>query len=180
MTLFSIIIVTIISIGVLQYFELSEQKPIKPKFRTLKDHPGKALAGSIEVVNEFGEKGLLSDYIKTPTILYRFSESNCSLCYEAHLELFKTNSYFGLEESLIIVTASNNERYLYFLRNSKQLSKKIRLLQTQTLPLDYLNKPYMIVVDKGMEIREFYIPDAKLDGLSKICKTWRSRYRNND
>ncbi len=97
---------------------------------------------------------LLEKYEKT--IVLRFTDLNCSLCYESALKILE--KYKKYENIIIISSFQNTRAFKLFLAQSKC---SLKIFKVDENVLKDLNVPYFFTVDENFTINSFLIHEKK-------------------
>jgi hypothetical protein len=103
-----------------------------------------------------------------PKIIIRYSAFACDICLEEELKIINSYLYKIRSDNIIILVSDHNMRSLKVLKNSLSLDIKIYQLKETgiTFETKYKNL-FVFVIDKKLNIRDFFIPEKTLPELSK-------------
>jgi hypothetical protein len=128
------------------------------------------ILSNVLVIDTLGLTCNLSSIIDKRTVVFNFSITNCSRCYEPIIELLKSYQ----DNNLIIIYNANNVRDLKFLLKEHVL-KKMQVYYSpvthKSLPADIENLPCFFVLDKNLEINNIYFPlKNEIDYIKEYLK----------
>lgn len=135
----------------------------------------------LKILNEIEEIALKSIEIKNDTVydienkpfllkqlldndtklIFKFSESNCSLCIDHSLRYIeKYQNKIGVANIIIIGDFFNRKSFLVFSKLNPLIQSKVYKLNKEVLelPIDDLNKPYLFSANPFLEIDLFFVP----------------------
>ena len=105
---------------------------------------------------------------QSPLLIFRFSELNCSSCYET--ELFSLHDFFSTKNRQIAILGSYRERrhYIMFKRGNRIELPFYRIPHDAfDWTLEDYGSPYYFILHPDMTVSHIYIPDQVFPELNK-------------
>lgn len=118
---------------------------------------------------ELSDGTLLSERINQPTLIFRFSESNCQECVEQTALSIKT--LFANHETHVIILADfvQNRKlqiYLNKLGLSNFIYYQVEQL-SQDWPIDNISAPFLFITDNSLKIDNILLPHYSFPELTE-------------
>jgi hypothetical protein len=116
---------------------------------------GYRLLPDLEITTDGDQQVFLKDIIKVPTLIYRFTDTNCKGCVENRfMLLYKENR--NVPENIVILCTPSTMRVLKILNNVHDLKFKLYILPTTNLPIDQQYNPYLFVIRPDLTGHSFF------------------------
>ena len=151
----------------------SETVEIERNFIRMNEELNKTLAHTA-VQNTILEDTLAKEFIlsdlvsRSPALIFRYSEINCSSCYKT--ELLSLHNYFFKEERKIAILSSYREKnkFIMFKKTNRIELPFYRIPQDAfDWILEDYGLPYYFVLHPGLKVSHIYIPDKMLPELNR-------------
>jgi len=111
----------------------------------------------------------LSDLVLlNPVLIYRFSESNCGICYETELAWLQV--FFAEDKQKAAILSSHKDRK-YFVSFKRINRIELPIFRISLDALDWIvesyKKPYYFVLHPDLTVSDIYVPDMAFPELKK-------------
>ncbi|MDR1155140.1 MAG: hypothetical protein LBL04_10530 [Bacteroidales bacterium] len=116
---------------------------------------GYRLSSDLEVTTDNDRQVLLKDIIKVPTLIYRFTDTNCKGCIENRFMLLQKENR-DVPENIVILCTPSTMRVLRILNNVHGLKFKLYILSTMDLPIDQQHNSYFFVIHPDLTSHSFF------------------------
>lgn len=94
-----------------------------------------------------------------PIVVFRCSETNCSACIDAQINILQEDSLFEKNSDLCVVgNYSSNRKLNYFVAHNDIETTALNIKTLLGLDKD-INKPYLFVLQKDLTVTHLFIPD---------------------
>ncbi|WP_147679226.1 hypothetical protein [Algibacter pacificus] len=112
--------------------------------------------------NEQDAKVKLSSLVKdNNTLVFRFTELNCNLCYDA---VFKVLEKFK-NEKILIISSFKTKRDFHLFKEDLNLGNKINIYNNSSFDfnknLDNFHVPYFFILNQSMRLSNIFMPEKK-------------------
>ncbi|APY12029.1 hypothetical protein BWZ22_12675 [Seonamhaeicola sp. S2-3] len=127
---------------------------------------------NIKLIDANGNIILTKDIFKKNTLVFRYSESNCTDCIKAEfIAILKNNALIANDICLIVHYRNPRDLHVFskVLQNRGLKNFKMYLLPDKGLntPADKLNMPYYFCIDSTLRTSNFFIPHKDKSQLSE-------------
>ena len=150
-----------------------EELDIELHFNRMNKYLNEQLAHSssqnIIIEDILSQQSLLSDLVsQSPILVFRYSELNCSYCFET--EILSLENIFAEVKQQIAILSSYRERrkFVLFNRNNRIEFPFFRIPQDAfNWILEDYGSPYYFVLHPDLTVSHIYIPDTTFPELNK-------------
>jgi len=151
----------------------SEESEMKKSFNSMLEELNNTFANAV-IQNIILEDMFLKEFpisdlaFRKPILFFRFSEFNCSSCYEK--ELFSLQHYFSKEYPKIAILSSyaSRRQYVMFIKANRIELPFYRIPQDAfDWKLEDYGSPYYFVLHPDLTVSHIYIPDTTFPELNK-------------
>ncbi|MEC7753202.1 hypothetical protein [Roseivirga sp. UBA1976] len=122
-------------------------------------------------INNFNVNGsLLTDIVKSPVLIFRFSETNCQDCVKQVAESLVKNFSKKSDKILILGSFSSDRSLMLYLKSLNLDHFKWLNVPKGSVSnyLDIENIPYLFILNQKLLIDNLFIPHYKLSNLTGI------------
>jgi hypothetical protein len=134
-------------VSLIEEISMKDKKAFESNGKNLSD---------VSITDTTGSTYNLSSVIEQKSVIFNFSTTNCSQCYESIIELLKSYQ----DNNLIIIYNGNNIRDLKFLLKKHVFKVKVYYspVTHKSFPSVIENLPCFFTVNKSLEINSVYFP----------------------
>ena len=116
---------------------------------------GYKISSELKITNENGIQSFLKDIIKQPTLIYRFSSSNCTICVEEQFAMLKEMQNY-LPEHIILLGSYLSYKNLNIIKRTQQFHFKVYNVMELDIPMENQSNPYYFVINPDMTCNHFF------------------------
>ena len=169
--------VVVALLAIFYYFIVTENE--KMKVAKAKQSEGTEIAGKIveDILCEIDEENnmKLSELVKDrPKLIFRFSNTHCSSCYERQID--KINEIFKHSDDIVILCSYTNRGFILF-KSRNRTKVPVYRIPEEEIKWD-VNKPFYFLLNKDMSVSNVYIPNINSQQEQQKTTQYLIKMRN--
>jgi hypothetical protein len=130
---------------------------------------GSKIDRNLLMTSNWGQTTPLSEVlIATKSLIFYYPKISCNSCFETELGLMRANFSGNIWKNITLVTDEDDFEKLLMIKNSFGLINEIFSMKNQKfgLPADFLDIPYLFVLDSSFTAKHLFIPIKGHESLS--------------
>lgn len=106
---------------------------------------------------------------KTPKLIFKFSETDCSECVKSEVINLDILSKEVGSENIIILTGFSNPKNFLLFRTKSETNIRAYNMENQILglPIETENYPFLFIVDSSLNVNSIFVPFKEAPVLSE-------------
>lgn len=144
-------------------FSKKKNNPVVTYYNSIAVNYNNLQLGNLLITNEEKDTIQLSKLVKKKTLVFRFSEINCSSCITNEFSNIKKSNLISSTSDLLILASYQNPRNLLLFKRLNKLEgyKIYNINEEQLTPLKEIEEisiPYFFTIDQNGIIDDIFIP----------------------